>query len=117
VVGESQLDKSVASWIMDGTFSIVFIAWNCVDTRFLETMFYKWKVSWQLPSSCCRWSTLYDIYLTLSRLFKHTNIASLQHENLSWLKWKSWYRNRYIYMVDRFEPYIVYMYNTYEKFI
>jgi superfamily II DNA helicase RecQ len=26
VVGESQLDKSVASWIMDGTFSIVFIA-------------------------------------------------------------------------------------------
>ena len=26
VVGESQLDKSVASWIMDGSFSIVFIA-------------------------------------------------------------------------------------------
>jgi hypothetical protein len=31
------------------------------------------------------WYVLY-IYLTLSLLFKHTNIASLQHENLSLFK-------------------------------
>jgi superfamily II DNA helicase RecQ len=35
VVGESQLDKSVDSWIMDGTFSIVFSSPEA----------YKWKVS------------------------------------------------------------------------
>ena len=34
------------------------------------------------------WYVLY-IYLTLSRLLKHTNIASLQHEHLSLFKWKS----------------------------
>ena len=93
VVGESQLDKSVASRIMDGTFSIVFSSPEAALTPgFWRRCFTSGKChdNFQavvVDEAHCmtEWYVLY-IYLTLSRLLKHTNIASLQHENLSLFK-------------------------------
>jgi superfamily II DNA helicase RecQ len=93
VFGESQLDKSVASWIMDGTFSIVFSSPEAALTPgfwrrcFTSGKFHDNFQAVVVDEAHCmtEWYVLY-IYLTLSRLLKHTNIASLQHENLSLFK-------------------------------
>jgi superfamily II DNA helicase RecQ len=93
VVGESQLDKSVASRIMDGTFSIMFSYpeaalrpgfWRrCFTSGKFHDNFQAVVVD---EAHCMtEWYVLY-IYLTLSRLFKQKHIASFQHENLSLFK-------------------------------
>ena len=78
VVGESQLDKSVASRIMDGTFSIVFSSPEAALTPgfwrrcFTSGKFHDNLQTVVVDEAHCitEWYVLY-IYLTLSLLFKH----------------------------------------------
>jgi superfamily II DNA helicase RecQ len=78
VVGESQLDKSVASRIMDGTFSIVFSSPEAALTPgfwrrcFTSGKFHDNLQAVVVDEAHCitEWYVLY-IYLTLSLLFKH----------------------------------------------